>query len=301
MRRQHALIATLLSALVLTACSSNPPQATLRDAETNFEAGRYDLAYVQIEPLAEDGDPNAQYALAYLYYYGYGAPRDPDIARSWMRRAAAQGNESAQQALDLMTEQTLALYNVPREEEFIHISPESKKAAATTGASKTAEEGRYAGHKVIPPEKRINATNMSLPPSASQPEVKPSTQMTTQPSAQSSTPSAGQTPTHSQQAQTTTEMTTPAASPDTTSSQAAPSSSMSAAVAAPTTGSGTTTYGPTTSKETLWSIANQVPRSNQYTVRDVMNGIYKNNPRAFSNNDINKLMKGQTLVIPNFK
>ena len=45
---------------------------------------------------AEQGDADAQFNLAVLYYYGDGVPQDYAKARQWWEQAAAQGHADAQ-------------------------------------------------------------------------------------------------------------------------------------------------------------------------------------------------------------
>src|SRR5690349_3273633 len=47
---------------------------------------------------AEQGDANAQYDLARLYYHGKGVPQDYADATRWYRKAADQGDAKAQYA-----------------------------------------------------------------------------------------------------------------------------------------------------------------------------------------------------------
>ncbi|WP_296944149.1 retroviral-like aspartic protease family protein [uncultured Massilia sp.] len=48
---------------------------------------------------ADNGNPDAQYTLAMMYGAGRGAPRDPQLARSWLEKAAAAGQPHANLAL----------------------------------------------------------------------------------------------------------------------------------------------------------------------------------------------------------
>ncbi len=48
---------------------------------------------------AEEGDADAQYALAVMLQTGKGQALNPVEAESWLRRAAAQGHQSATAAL----------------------------------------------------------------------------------------------------------------------------------------------------------------------------------------------------------
>ncbi|RTZ71401.1 MAG: hypothetical protein DSZ00_10645 [Gammaproteobacteria bacterium] len=56
-------------------------------------------------------------------------------------------------------------------------------------------------------------------------------------------------------------------------------------------------YGPVQSNETLWKIADRL-RPAGISIHQMMVALYKANPSAFLNNDINLLKKGQVLRIP---
>ncbi len=49
---------------------------------------------------AEQGYPQAQYDLGYMYYYGYDVQRDRNQAYDLFQKAAARGNEDAKRALE---------------------------------------------------------------------------------------------------------------------------------------------------------------------------------------------------------
>lgn len=57
-------------------------------------------------------------------------------------------------------------------------------------------------------------------------------------------------------------------------------------------------YGPVKRNQTLSGIARSSPLSDQYSFYQVMVAIYRENPEAFLNNDINLLRAGSTLRIP---
>ncbi|WP_341658980.1 FimV/HubP family polar landmark protein, partial [Vibrio sp.] len=57
-------------------------------------------------------------------------------------------------------------------------------------------------------------------------------------------------------------------------------------------------YGPTTSQETLWSIASRLRPSASITVQQTLFAIYQLNPQAFANQNIHELIPGSTLRIP---
>ena len=56
-------------------------------------------------------------------------------------------------------------------------------------------------------------------------------------------------------------------------------------------------YGPVAANETLWEIADDL-RPQGITVHQMMMALYQANPRAFLNNNINLLKKGQVLKVP---
>ncbi len=56
----------------------------------------------RIRALAEQGDANAQWALATLYFSGDAVPRDYEEAYRWFRAAADQGHGLAQRSLGTM-------------------------------------------------------------------------------------------------------------------------------------------------------------------------------------------------------
>ena len=62
----------------------------------------YTSALEQLEPLAEQGDPRAQYAVGWMYRNGEGLDQDYETAAQWYRRAAEQGHSEARNSLGLM-------------------------------------------------------------------------------------------------------------------------------------------------------------------------------------------------------
>jgi TPR repeat protein len=64
-----------------------------------YKKGDYATAIKEWRPLADDGDPLAQFNLGLLYQEGQGVPQDYAQAASWFRRAADQDNTKAQHNL----------------------------------------------------------------------------------------------------------------------------------------------------------------------------------------------------------
>ncbi len=72
------------------------------------------------------------------------------------------------------------------------------------------------------------------------------------------------------------------------------SAAPSAAISAYTGGD----YGPTQQNDTLWSIASRMRPNDSISVQQMMLALYRTNPEAFINNNINGLRRGQILRLP---
>lgn len=95
------LITILLSACAKTAHNPKPlPRASLAEVQTSYGQGNYQQTLENLSLLAIEGDPEAQYALGYMYYYGQGTEQNIDLAKGWFQEALDGGLDKAQQALD---------------------------------------------------------------------------------------------------------------------------------------------------------------------------------------------------------
>ena len=106
---RHALLASVVALpLVMTGCSSRHysgnDQVAPHLCEKNAFLRKYNCSLSAIERAASNGDPDAQYALGYMYFYGVGTIRDTEAATLWIDRAAAQGQPLAKRAQSLMSE-----------------------------------------------------------------------------------------------------------------------------------------------------------------------------------------------------
>jgi TPR repeat protein len=89
--------------LVAGACLAALP--LLADFKTGLDAyqkGDFTTAAKEWRPLAEQGEPEAQFNLGLLYLDGHGVPQNPAEALSWFRRAAQQDYVPAQHNLGAM-------------------------------------------------------------------------------------------------------------------------------------------------------------------------------------------------------
>ena len=82
--------------------STTEPTGDFDDGLAAYERGDYLTAADLWRPLAENGDPEAQYRLGELYRLGRGVPEDPAIAGRWHLQAAEQGHGMAMYYLALM-------------------------------------------------------------------------------------------------------------------------------------------------------------------------------------------------------
>lgn len=92
---------TLLSTL-LTGCISN--SVSLSQGIHSFQIQDYRAAFIRLKPAAEKGSPEAQYAVGYMYYYGYGVVEDRRKAWYWITKSAHAGNRDAAVAIELLRE-----------------------------------------------------------------------------------------------------------------------------------------------------------------------------------------------------
>ncbi len=91
--RLRALLA--LSALLCSAVAV----AGLKEGYEALARKDYVTAANEYRPLAERGDPEAQYRIGRMYEFGNGYPKDPAQGIAWIRKAAAQDHVDAQQEL----------------------------------------------------------------------------------------------------------------------------------------------------------------------------------------------------------
>lgn len=94
------LITVCLLAVLLGGCA--PPGFNLREGITSFKIQNYRQAFILLKPEAEKGQPDAQYAVGYMYYYGQGVMEDRKQAWYWINCAAQKGQPDALEALRIL-------------------------------------------------------------------------------------------------------------------------------------------------------------------------------------------------------
>jgi uncharacterized protein len=96
---RHLLLVTILTAAGVNTVLAAP---TLRQGVAAMAREDYVAAAAIIGPIAQNGNPEAQAYMGYLYATGHGVPQDYTQAAIFYRRAAEQGNPSAQYELGLL-------------------------------------------------------------------------------------------------------------------------------------------------------------------------------------------------------
>ncbi|WP_395611819.1 SPOR domain-containing protein [Allosphingosinicella sp.] len=87
--------AAALAGAGLSAASAQPAPGDVRAGIDAWAAQDYDQAVQIWRPLADRGDPDAQYNLAQAYFLGRGVPQNMVLAEQWYERAARQGHPEA--------------------------------------------------------------------------------------------------------------------------------------------------------------------------------------------------------------
>ncbi len=98
MNRSLFLLPLLFAAV---AASANVPKS-VRDGITAWQSGDYAGAVATWQPLAEKGDPDAQFNLGQAYRLGRGVPVNLAKAQAWLQKAAGAGHLDAQTTLGLL-------------------------------------------------------------------------------------------------------------------------------------------------------------------------------------------------------
>ncbi len=89
-------------ALILLALGFSALGADFAAGLAAYNRGDYATAIHEWQPIAERGDPHAQYNLGLLYARGHGVPQDYRQAADWYRKAAEQEVPAAQYNLGVM-------------------------------------------------------------------------------------------------------------------------------------------------------------------------------------------------------
>jgi hypothetical protein len=84
------------AAAILIGFAAAPALADVKSGVDAWQRGDFAGAIREWRPLADTGNPDAQFNMGQAYRLGRGVPADLKIAGSWYQKAAAQGHEQAQ-------------------------------------------------------------------------------------------------------------------------------------------------------------------------------------------------------------
>ena len=101
----HRAARALLAVLLLSTVVSCVSYTNFYDGINAFKAQDYRRAFVRLKPEAVKGQPDAQYAIGYMYYYGKGVVEDRQQAWRWITRAAKKGQPDAVAAANILINQ----------------------------------------------------------------------------------------------------------------------------------------------------------------------------------------------------
>ena len=87
---------SLLIAAIVALAPLAGAEAGLREGRAVYAQGDYATALVEILPLAEAGNADAQRLLGVMYRQGQGVAKDAERALYWTQQAVAQGDAPAQ-------------------------------------------------------------------------------------------------------------------------------------------------------------------------------------------------------------
>ena len=99
MRFALKLMILLLIGLPQTACVIHD---NLSEGIDCFRIQNYRAAFIHLKPEAEKGQPDAEYAVGYMYYYGQGVIENRKQAWFWINKAARAGQPEAIQAIKIL-------------------------------------------------------------------------------------------------------------------------------------------------------------------------------------------------------
>jgi TPR repeat protein len=96
--------------ILLQACASDFESRQIDEGKASFNDGNFKKAFHELLPVAARNNAHAEYAVGYMYYYGYGTAQDMESGIFWMQRSANQGYVPAQKALDLISKGNKKMY-----------------------------------------------------------------------------------------------------------------------------------------------------------------------------------------------
>lgn len=105
-RLLRGVVLAFICAMTMVGCSKNktPTQLAMGNCNGDPYLAKFGCDVANVQQAASSGDPDAQYALGYMYFYGVGTVQDTQTAKLWIARAAAQGQPLAKKAISLLNQ-----------------------------------------------------------------------------------------------------------------------------------------------------------------------------------------------------
>jgi TPR repeat protein len=130
----------IICSLMLSISGCNLQPNWYEAGKWNYAHQHYDLALPQLLWAAQMGNPNAQYAVGYMYYNGLGTPQDDILAYHWFKKSAEAGNTRGKQALQAVQGETtenqlMATTKQAIQPNFAPIIPEPRDSSLNSRAT----------------------------------------------------------------------------------------------------------------------------------------------------------------------
>jgi len=103
MKYKFRIAILLIIISILGGCKN----VNLSEGIASFRAQDYRKAFIRLKPLAVKGNPDAQYAVGYMYYYGQGVVEDRKRAWFWINKAASLRQKDALAAVQILNHGTM--------------------------------------------------------------------------------------------------------------------------------------------------------------------------------------------------
>ncbi len=98
--KNHTKVLIIGLVMLLSACAKS--EFMLNRGKQSYLEQNYRQAFLRLEPVARAGNAEAQYAVAFMYFYGRGVIEDKEKAIQWMLLAKQQNYPRAIEALKLI-------------------------------------------------------------------------------------------------------------------------------------------------------------------------------------------------------
>ena len=104
-QQMNIIAIVVATAISLVACSEKAADSNQiqKAVTTKVIATMTEDRIAQLQREAQEGDPDAQYNLAYIYENGLGVPKDETKALELYQQAADQGHPAAQNNLEALS------------------------------------------------------------------------------------------------------------------------------------------------------------------------------------------------------